>query len=76
MDRFDEALSCWEAAERAVAAAEMAFGRAVYLYLIGRGPAPEAAIADELIAARFSAIDALGTLYLALNRCRHTVPLL
>jgi hypothetical protein len=66
----------WEAQQRDCARLELAFDKALKLYLVGLGPSPSAGMASELAEARRSARECLGSIYLALQQSRETVPLL
>ncbi|HWP11336.1 MAG TPA: hypothetical protein VNN06_05915 [Ramlibacter sp.] len=73
---FDKALSGWEAAQSAWARSELAFSRAVYLYLVMLGPAPSSTVVDAVTNSRLSAEAAFAQLCAALRQARQTVPLL
>ena len=76
MDEFDKALSNWHAAESVWFGAELAFSRAVYLYVAGRACAPTAESAVAVAAARLTAMDALSVLWCAHYRSRFSLPLI
>jgi hypothetical protein len=73
---FVELVSQWEAARKACVRSEFAFNDAVKAYLVGLGPPPSDELVSELAAARESARDCLGSIFLALQHSRETVPLL
>ena len=74
MDEFDEALSNWHAAELAWFSAELAFNRAVCLYLAGCASAPDAETVAAVAAARLTAMEALRVLCCTHYRWPFTLP--
>lgn len=73
---FDALVLQWEATQRACARLELAFDETLNLYLVGLGPPPSADMVSELAATRRSARECLGSIFIALQQSRETVPLL
>jgi hypothetical protein len=76
MHPLDAACSRWEAAQRLLVIAEMAFAEAVYMYLVRRGPDPSDRAAAGLYEARLQSAHALVELHLMLEECRRSIRIL
>lgn len=66
----------WQDAERAMVHAQVEFDRVLHLYLVRRGPAPTAAMADALAAKRRAAFRALLLAHESIRRCRSAMRIL
>ena len=72
MDQIEvlDAALLWQDAERAMLDAQAEFDRVVYLYLVRCGPAPTAAMVEELASKRRDAFRVLLRVHDAITRCR------
>jgi hypothetical protein len=70
MDAFKDAFARLELADRELEAAEAAFERGVYLFLVGKAGPPGQQLAEQVCACRAAAVAAVRALRAMLEHCR------